>query len=74
MRLHMNGLESSSKPDCHAILARAHEQFKNGTMSQADFKQVQKQVRLLCFLPQNILAICKTLRFNTYTLAGVPDT
>lgn len=55
MRLHMNGLESSSKPDCQAILATAHEQFKNGTMSHADFKQVQKQVRHLNYSFLNVL-------------------
>lgn len=44
MRLPVNGFESSSKPDFQAILTRANEQYRNGTMSYADFNEVQKQV------------------------------
>lgn len=43
MRLPINGFESC-KPDFQAILARANEQFKNGTMSPADYSKVSKQV------------------------------
>ncbi|XP_026285069.1 pre-mRNA cleavage complex 2 protein Pcf11 isoform X2 [Frankliniella occidentalis] len=43
MRNPMNGLETS-KPDFEAILKQATEQYKNGTISHADYSQVQMKV------------------------------
>ncbi|KAJ1521390.1 hypothetical protein ONE63_003065 [Megalurothrips usitatus] len=42
MRIPINGIESSSKTQ--QILATAAEQLRSGTMTRADFEQVQKQV------------------------------